>query len=556
MFKKILFTWILGFLFISSSFAWDFAWFTVKVNHSNVKVWQAVDLDIKAVDNDWNVVQDYQWDILIVVKDGDNELSPDDYSVPNDGTYSFTEHDMWEKIFIKWLIINKKWCFKVHIEDFDTAKFWDAYIGVWQKCDITLLSWSKKIKLSSSKNTKQVIHSKIIINEKSFKISNEYNEINRLIDSWKLKQALNKFIQIYPINNSTRNLNSLLSDLLDNFDDEVERSSILLEIDFIIKNSNNLYLTNMEKKLLIKLINKIENLPTIGDLDYYLTKNETKITLLPKYKKVLTKLWLWKVVQKIDNFTKNFFNKYKDQETINSKLSQLFTKIAIARYKIENLNLNKKKKNLIKWILSYLKLSLIKWYVENKKKITENTEWFTHISNNILYIVKWSHMLPNYKAWEKVFVNKNYKILNRWDVVVEKPEFSNISFFERIVWSPWEIIEIKSWSVYLCKTSNKWKYYKINDVYKNKIYKDSRLICKQLKESYIEWKSINLQWYPEKIHTEPKCGVSKFILWTWQYLLFWDNRMYSTDSRCCFIWFCSNTKRYYIKKSEIIWKVK
>ena len=117
-------------LFISFVFAWDLSSFIISVNPSTVKVWQPADITVKAVDSEWNIVDNYQWDILIQVMDWDKELNSSDYTAPNDWTYSFTAEDMWQKKFTKWLIINKPWDFKVRVEDFDTSKFWEWDIKV------------------------------------------------------------------------------------------------------------------------------------------------------------------------------------------------------------------------------------------------------------------------------------------------------------------------------------------------------------------------------------------------------------------------------------------
>ena len=175
-------------------------------------------------------------------------------------------------------------------------------------------------------------------------------------------------------------------------------------------------------------------------------------------------------------------------------------------------------------------------------------------------VVKWHSMLPNYEPGEYIFVDKFYRRLTwwikRWDVVVVMPPDSNVSFLKRVVWLPWETIEIKSGSVFLCKTPKQWKEYNADDYYPQKEYQDGKLICRQLKESYIDWKTVNLYGYDEKIVTLPKCNISKFILWTGQYLVFGDDRMYSTDSRCCFKWFCLWTwDTYYITQDEILWRV-
>ncbi len=176
-------------------------------------------------------------------------------------------------------------------------------------------------------------------------------------------------------------------------------------------------------------------------------------------------------------------------------------------------------------------------------------------------IVKWHSMLPNYKPWEYIFIDKFYYKLNdgvnRWDTVVVMPETSDVSFLKRVVWMPWETITIKSWSVFLCKWETNWLTYHGDDVYEDKSYEKEWDICKKIKEPYIEWKSVNVKGYDEPIVTENKCWVSEYVLWKWQYLVFWDDRMYSTDSRCCFIWFCSSSdSKYYIKEQEILWKVR
>ena len=175
-------------------------------------------------------------------------------------------------------------------------------------------------------------------------------------------------------------------------------------------------------------------------------------------------------------------------------------------------------------------------------------------------VVKWHSMLPNYHPWNYIFVDKIFRKLDgwikRWNVVVVMPPSSNVSFLKRVVWLPWETIEIKSGYVFLCKTKTGWNNYKWNDYYPNIKYNDWKLICKRLKEPYIAWKTVNLYGYPQKIVTTAKCWISKFVLWSGQYLVFWDDRMYSTDSRCCFRWFCDWTwDTYYITKSEILWKV-
>ena len=129
--KKILVFFVSIFLlWLSFSYNSELWWFFVKVNPKIAKVWQPIDLVIKAVDKEGRLLNNYKWDIIIQVMDGDKELNISDYMAPNDGTYSFTEEDMWQKKFTKWLIINKKWDFKVRVEDFDTALNWETDVKV------------------------------------------------------------------------------------------------------------------------------------------------------------------------------------------------------------------------------------------------------------------------------------------------------------------------------------------------------------------------------------------------------------------------------------------
>lgn len=158
-------------LFTSVFAAWDLAWFIVNVDPSTVKSWEPTDLIVKAIDSDGNVVEDYEWDVVITVKDGDNELDNNDYVSPNDWVYTFTKQDMWKKVFTKGLIVNKEWNFKVRVEDFNTSKFgeWDIKVVSknWEqtwKVEITTPQDSETVKTSTvtvAWNAKQYTNSKI-----------------------------------------------------------------------------------------------------------------------------------------------------------------------------------------------------------------------------------------------------------------------------------------------------------------------------------------------------------------------------------------------------------
>ena len=167
-------------LFVSSVFAWDLSSFIVSVDPSTVKVWQPADITVKAVDSDWNIVDNYQWDILIQVMNGDKELNSSDYTAPNDGTYSFTSEDMWQKKFTKGLIINKKWDFKVRVEDFDTSKF-----GEW---DIKVVAenstvWDGKISITTPQDGETITSDTLSLSASATSYKNSKFQV--LID-WKV----------------------------------------------------------------------------------------------------------------------------------------------------------------------------------------------------------------------------------------------------------------------------------------------------------------------------------------------------------------------------------
>lgn len=88
--------------------------FIVEVQPSSFDINQAVDVTVKAVDINWNIIKDYQGDIFIEI-DGLNDTA--DYVVPSDGLYTFIPQDQWVKTFSKWITIKKQWTFGIKVSD-------------------------------------------------------------------------------------------------------------------------------------------------------------------------------------------------------------------------------------------------------------------------------------------------------------------------------------------------------------------------------------------------------------------------------------------------------
>jgi hypothetical protein len=78
--------------------------FIVEVTPSSFDVNQTVDLTIKAVTANGDVVKDYQGDIFIEI---DGIVDTADYTVPSDGLYTFLPQDQGVRLFSKGLTIKK-----------------------------------------------------------------------------------------------------------------------------------------------------------------------------------------------------------------------------------------------------------------------------------------------------------------------------------------------------------------------------------------------------------------------------------------------------------------
>jgi hypothetical protein len=59
---------------------------------------------------------------------------------------------------------------------------------------------------------------------------------------------------------------------------------------------------------------------------------------------------------------------------------------------------------------------------------------------------------------------------------------------------------------------------------------------------------------PDNFWTDTRCGINDFKVINW-YFVMWDNRSFSTDSRCCFGLDCYVWASYEVPYANIIWKV-
>lgn len=146
------------------------------------------------------------------------------------------------------------------------------------------------------------------------------------------------------------------------------------------------------------------------------------------------------------------------------------------------------------------------------------------------YTVEWSSMADTFHDKDFIVVDKitpKYGELKRWDVVVFIPPGKDIPFIKRIIGLPGETVKLYGGKTYVCQNEEQ-------DV------KD----CTKLDEKYLG----------NDVSTEARCGVSTFKVES-GFLVFWDNRGFSTDSRCCFGLWCVGDSEYTIQSNRIIGKV-
>lgn len=182
--KKII-LWFVSIFFISlysSVFAADVDRFEVKLTPDRAKVWESLDLNIKAVDKNWNIVEDYKGKVLILSESDRDAVIPEE-------VYGFTTQDQWEKKFENAVKFSKSWTQDITIYDWDketifgrtTAEITDSWEAINTEIEIIspddwLTIWESKIKISGSTVKNHKI--KIILNSsEEFDLNSDWNGI-------------------------------------------------------------------------------------------------------------------------------------------------------------------------------------------------------------------------------------------------------------------------------------------------------------------------------------------------------------------------------------------
>lgn len=145
------------------------------------------------------------------------------------------------------------------------------------------------------------------------------------------------------------------------------------------------------------------------------------------------------------------------------------------------------------------------------------------------YTVVGASMAPTFEENDFIIVDKitpRLWELQRGDVIVFIPPEKTVPYIKRVIWLPGETIKIRNNKVSVCSI------------------KDNNEDCFQLDQSYL----------PETVWTDTRCGLNEFQVLN-GYFVMWDNRSFSTDSRCCFWLDCYNGASYEVPLDHVIWKV-
>ena len=95
--------------------------------------WEATNLSITVLKN-WSKMSSYRGTISIMITDETwSPLNINDYTLPHQWAYTFSDTDLWSTTFEKWLEIKKVWTFYIEVEDFndpDERTLWRKKIQV------------------------------------------------------------------------------------------------------------------------------------------------------------------------------------------------------------------------------------------------------------------------------------------------------------------------------------------------------------------------------------------------------------------------------------------
>ena len=133
--------------------------FDVKVSPTSAQVWEAVDITITALDADNNIIEDFEWWILVFSESDAEAEYPWELS---ENSYTFKLSDEWTVKFENWVKFTKAWEHDISAYDVDNEEiFWKTMITITEadktneEAEIEITSpnnwttiWENKINIS------------------------------------------------------------------------------------------------------------------------------------------------------------------------------------------------------------------------------------------------------------------------------------------------------------------------------------------------------------------------------------------------------------------------
>jgi len=138
--------------------------FDIEAIPNKVKVWESVDITIKALDKDWNIVKDYVGEILIFSQSDPKAEFP---WILSENTYKFKTSDAWVVKFENAVKFSKAWTQDINVYDSsDENVFWLTEVEV---VDSKTISSKEEISINSPENWVTLWSNKVKVNWNTLK---------------------------------------------------------------------------------------------------------------------------------------------------------------------------------------------------------------------------------------------------------------------------------------------------------------------------------------------------------------------------------------------------
>jgi len=178
MLKSIFF--LLLALNMSFAFAWTIDHFQVEFSKNTAMQFESLDITIKAVDKNNDIVTNYVWNILAISESDDDIQLPEDLA--SDSWYTFKLSDQWVKKFENWVKF---------------SSIWEQSVSVYDEDDYQNLIWKWEIMIIEANWNTKGVEIEIVTPETNTTITK---------DSIKLSGATKKNHQVRIEVNNTKNL--------------------------------------------------------------------------------------------------------------------------------------------------------------------------------------------------------------------------------------------------------------------------------------------------------------------------------------------------------------